>query len=246
MIVPGEDKYEILFSEEGTTQGDVTAMAMYGIAIKLLIDKLSDTVDTDICRQAWYADDSLSGGKLEEMRKWWDQLCKSGPKYGYFPLPKKTILIVKPEHITEAERVFAGTNVKITKEGERHMGAVIGSNDFKEQYIADKVQKWIGDVDELVEIAHEEPQAVYASFTKAISRRWQYIQRTVPGISHLFLPLEDTIRDKLIPAIVGKQVSDLERRILALPVRMGGMGIENPSDICVVIRFRHFPILTKF
>ena len=110
------------------------------------------------------------------------------------------------------------------------MGAVIGSDSFKEQYITNKIHKWIGDIDELVEIAKEEPQAVYASYTKAISRRWQYIQRTVPNISHLFLPLEESIRDKLIPAIVGKQVSDLERRILALPVRMGGMGIENPVE----------------
>ena len=32
----------------------------------------------------------------------------------------------------------------------------------------------------------------------------------------------------MIPALAGRQVSEMERQILALPVRMGGMGIDNP------------------
>ena len=83
----------------------------------------------------WYADDSSSAGKLREMRKWWDVLCKAGPEYGYFPLPKKTILIVKPEHKQMAEQIFAGSEVQITDGGERHMGAVIGIKTSKETYV---------------------------------------------------------------------------------------------------------------
>ena len=48
------------------------------------------------------------------------------------------------------------------------MGAVIGSEDFKEQYVTNKVRKWIEDVEELADIAQDEPQLVYSSFTKAI------------------------------------------------------------------------------
>ena len=71
---------------------------------------------------------------------------------------------------------------------------------------------------------------MYSSFTKAICHRWTYVQRTIPGIEQLFCPLEEAIRDKLIPALVGRKVSDLERRIFALPVRYGGLGIVNPSN----------------
>ena len=35
------------------------------------------------------------------------------------------------------------------------------------------------------------------------------------------IPLGNVIREKLIPALVGRRVSDIERRILALPVRLG-------------------------
>ena len=110
--------------------------------------------------------------------------------------------------------------VKITTEGERHMGAVIGSHEFRETYVSNKVNKWVEDVTELSKLAKDEPQAVYSCYTKAISHRWTYVQRTIPDISHLFRPLEASIRDKLIPALVGRTVSDAERKIFTLPVRL--------------------------
>ena len=58
--------------------------------------------------------------------------------------------------------------------------------------------------------------------------RWSFMQRTISDISHLFQPLEDVIRTQFIPAVIGRKVSDVERRILALPVRFGGIGVLNP------------------
>ena len=152
-----------------------------------------------------------------------------GQNNGYYPLATKTILIVKPQHRQLAEEIFGGSGVKITTEGERHMGAVIGSERCKEEYVVNKIKKWIDDVSELSKIAKDEPQLVYSSFTKAICHRWTYVQRTIPDIEHHFAPLEEAIRDQLIPALIGRTVSDLERRILALPVRHGGMGISDPT-----------------
>ena len=146
LIIPGTDNYEVIYSEEGTTQGDVAAMAEYGLGVKPLIDKLSSVVDNDQCKHVWYADDSTSGGKLSEMKKWWNELCTSGPKYGYYPLASKTILIVKAEHLRKAQDIFGECGVKITTDGERHMGAAIGSMEYKEEYVKRKVEKWIDDI----------------------------------------------------------------------------------------------------
>lgn len=165
------------------------------------------------------------------MRKWWDELNRMGPKYGYFPKPSKTILIVKnPALLDHAKEMFAGSGINIDVEGERHLGAVIGSEEFKEQFVNKKVEKWIKDVEQLSFIAKDEPQLVLSAFTKALNHRWCFMQRTIPNISTLFQPLEDTIREKLIPAIVGRRVSDIERKILSLPVRLGGIGIQNPTE----------------
>ena len=55
-----------------------------------------------------------------------------GPNYGYYPKPSKTIIIVKrPEDFEEVNRIFAGEGITITLEGERHLGAALGSEEFK-------------------------------------------------------------------------------------------------------------------
>ena len=116
----------------------------------------------------------------------------------------------------------------MTTEGERHLGAVIGSDEFRESYVKTKVSKWIEGVEQLSIIGREEPQAALSGYTKGLCHRWTFLQRTVPGISDLFEPLEDVIAHKFIPAIVGREVSKLQRDLLALPVRYGGLGIANP------------------
>lgn len=121
--------------------------------------------------------------------------------------------------------------MKISISGERHLGAVIGSKDFKESYVKSMVSKWIEDVEELSEIAKFEPQLAYSAFTKGICHRWTYFMRTIPEICEYLLPLEKVINDTLIPALVGKHVSQLERDIIELPVRFGGLGIINPSTM---------------
>jgi hypothetical protein len=102
-------------------------MGLYGLGIKPLISDLDEVITPEECIQAWYADDSSSAGELNQMKTWWDTLCLKGPKYGYYPLASKTILIVKDDQLEKAQEIFGHTGVKITTEGERHMGAAIGS-----------------------------------------------------------------------------------------------------------------------
>ena len=61
--------------------------------------------------------------------------------------------------------------------------------------------KWVQVINELTNIAKDEPQAALPSYTKAISHRWTYAQRTIPNISQLFGPLEEAIRENFIPAL---------------------------------------------
>ena len=56
---------DTLLSQEGTTQGDPLAMAMYAVAITPLIRSLED----DKIKQVWFADDATAGGALTGLRK---------------------------------------------------------------------------------------------------------------------------------------------------------------------------------
>ena len=66
---------EVLLSQEGTTQGDPLAMAMYAIGILPLIHRLDQPV-----KQVWYADDASAGGSLHHLHSWWNQLLRCGPE----------------------------------------------------------------------------------------------------------------------------------------------------------------------
>ena len=54
-----------------------------------------------------------------------------------------------------ANHIFSGHGIKITSDGERHLGAVIGTVVFRERYVSNKVAKWVKDA--LSEIAMDDP-----------------------------------------------------------------------------------------
>ena len=115
---------DVILSREGTTQGDLLAMAMYGLATIPLIQKLNGP-----CKQVWYADDSVVFGSLEHLRSWWDRLTREGPHFGYFANPSK---VTKDRHIHNAAKIFAGSAVNITSHGRPYLRAPLGSSEFIE------------------------------------------------------------------------------------------------------------------
>ena len=50
----------------------------------------------------------------------------------------------------------------------------------------------------------------------------------MPNIAKYFRPLEDAIRHKPMPSLLGREILDNERRIFALPYRYEGLTIRNP------------------
>ena len=126
----------ILKSTEGTTQGDPMATAMYAIGILPLIRHLREAQS----EQVWFADDSSPADKLMRVKKWWDILTTIGPSYGYFPNAIR--ILVKEGHISEAQSLFNGSNVNVTTEGRRLLGAAIGSKSFVTDFISKRVSNF--------------------------------------------------------------------------------------------------------
>ena len=57
---------EKMLSQEGTTQGDPLAMAIYAISLQPLVQCLKQKEAI----QVWFADDSAAGGKLCGLLQW--------------------------------------------------------------------------------------------------------------------------------------------------------------------------------
>ena len=216
---------ETLLSEEGTTQGDPLAMPMYALGVVPLINALSD----DSIKQVWYADDASACGRLMDVRRWWDRLVSIGPHFGYFPNPSKTCLIVKGSFYDSAVSIFQDSGVCISIEGKRHLGAALGSPSFVASFVTQKVSLWRQELTVLSDISVTQPHAAYAAFVHGVISKWNYLVRCIPDTCDFLLPLEEIIRTKFLPNLTGQSsFSDAERDLMALPPRLGGLGIINP------------------
>ena len=95
--------------------------------------------------------------------------------------------------------------------------------------ISRKVDKWVMQIKRLSEIALIQHVA-YSAFTHGLACQWSYISTTVENISSMMQPLEEAIRDYFIPAITRQQhCSQDVRDLLALPCRLGGLNLTNPT-----------------
>ena len=217
---------ETLLSQEGTPQGDPLAMAMYAIGILPLIHPMKE----ESVKQVWYADDATAGAQLTHLRAWWDHMVEIGPDYGYHPNAAKTWVIAKEDKYDAAVAAFQGTKVNITTKGKRQLGAALGTTSFVEEYVQQKVAAWAQKIEYLSSIAITQPHVACAAFTHGLMNKWMFLARTIADISNLFQLLEEAIRHRFLPSLTGQNAfNDAERELMALPVRLGGLGITKPT-----------------
>ena len=113
--------------------------------------------------------------------------------------------------------------MKVTSEGKRHLGAVIGS---KVSYEKSLVKNWTKQLKLLSIIMESEPQSAYSAFVDGFKGKLNYFMSTIPSLGKLLKPLEDVIRFNFIPAITDEHLcSDNDHILPSFPVRFGGLAI---------------------
>ena len=126
-----------------------------------------------------------------------------GPKFGYFPEGSKSWIIVRENAKECAQTIFDNTEIKITTDGQRHLGAVIGTANFKQNYMKEKINQWIKEIRILSKIAWYKLQAAYSCFTTGSKHKPMYFMRTIPNIGKELKQIDDVVRTVFIPAITG-------------------------------------------
>ena len=137
-------------------------MALYALSIQPLIAGLQAM---SLAKQCWFADDASGAGTIPEIKHWWGGLNTFGPGIGYFPNSKKCWIIFKPEKEALIKEIFKDTAINTAVEGQKHLGAVIGSRDYLQDYVNEKVTSWVNGVAQLAEFARAQRQASYAAYT---------------------------------------------------------------------------------
>ena len=94
--------HPIVIYSKGVGQGDPLSMLMYATALTPHIKSLEDVESM----QNWYTDDSACVGTFSSLRVWFEKLCQLGPSYGYYPEPKKTVIVVDEKDEVSQMPVF--------------------------------------------------------------------------------------------------------------------------------------------
>ena len=73
---------------------------------------------------------------------------------------------------------------------------------------------------------------IYVRMMFGFKHKFTFLLRTVPDIVDYLLPIEETLGSHFIPAITGCHTcSDAEKALLALPVKFGGLGLQNLCEV---------------
>ena len=109
--------------------------------------------------------------------------------------------------------IFGESGIEIKTTGQRHLGAVIGSLEYKRLYIKNLVEEWAKMINKLSDFG----QAAYAAFTHGVRHKITYFMRTIEGQDQYLQPLDMLIDEKFIPALFGCPITPLERKLLSYP-----------------------------
>ena len=80
--------------------------------------------------------------------------------------------------LMEAQNIFANSRVNITAEGQRDLVAVIGSTEYRDEYVKDSVKDWDNQLTILSTIAETQSQAAYLAFASGFKSKLNYFLRT--------------------------------------------------------------------
>ncbi|XP_015754653.1 PREDICTED: uncharacterized protein LOC107334236 [Acropora digitifera] len=154
-------------------------------------------------------------------------LMRGREKFGYIVNGAKSWLIVKNSERAESAKKVFDDEVNITLEGRRHLGAVIGSKEFKNQYCQEKVDKWLREMESLTEISKSQPHAAYVAFTKGFKSKFTYYLRTIESFEEYVDPIEEMMHTSFLPSLFGRAepLPKELKELVNLSPAQGGIGI---------------------
>ena len=104
-----------------------------------------------------------------------------GPARGYYPETTKSILVVAPRSVAQAEEHFRGLGIRVVT-GHRYLGGFVGDADAERDWLQEKIRGWSESVKVLAGVAHKHPQSAYAVLNKSLQQEWDFVQRVTPGV----------------------------------------------------------------
>ena len=110
--------------------------------------------------------------------------------------------------------------------GSRYLGAYLGPQKESEALVKPQVEAWAHGVRVLSKIVRRHPQSAYVVLGLTFQLKWQYLQRTVSEVETIIGPIEEALREKFFPAVVGgEEINANFWKILGHSVKPGRLCI---------------------
>ena len=129
---------------------------------------------------------------LESILEWLQLLVKEGPKYGYYPSPEKSYLVVHPKFVEKAQSLFADFKVNVVT-GFCFLGGFVGDFQETETWMNEKIKTWVKAIECLSKAAEVQPHLANVSLTKSLQNEWNYVQRVVANVEKPFSLLRSAL-----------------------------------------------------
>ena len=162
---------------------------------------------------------------LNSIKDYWDKLIAIGAKYGYFPKPTKSYLIVREKNQWKDKTYLL---IQEWNHSSRKNTPWCSYWEFSILWrICERLSETMGQpTNGLSTIAETQPQAAYLAFASGFKSKLNYFLRSIPNICHLLLPLKRTIWNNFIPIVTGCHICNGKERVLiSLPIRYSWLAI---------------------
>ena len=144
--------------------------------------------------------------------------------------PSKCQLIVKEKWRDSAINVFEGTSFTMV-DVIRVLGSVIGTPSACDKFTESEIENTATLTEKLSKIAKTSPQNGYSCYTNGVQSKLSFLTRTTPEAFKKMDEIENNVIHQLLPSITGKNhITDEDRNLFALPLRMGGLDLLSNTD----------------
>ena len=150
-------------------------MAMYALAIAPLVKECAND-----STQVWYADNASAGGTVSGV--------SLGGKSLLNIVPSLDIFLKQANHPSLSNQVLKRRLLRslmplislLPMKEECIWESLLGTTDYCNQCICDKVQNWGKQVENLAKFAESQPHAAFSTFAHGVVGGWMYFMRMVP------------------------------------------------------------------
>ena len=107
----------------------------------------------------------------------------------------------------QKKKKIQNSNIKLTCEGKRQLGAAIGTDEFKITYVNEKLEEWYKGMKNLLKLAKSQPHAAFSDFIHGEQHKFPYFLRILRGMNEIRKPFDKNIMETFLLEIFGEALS---------------------------------------